>query len=266
MIIIDHFLLSLPQIGDVLYLKRSSYHPFKALIISNSIRSYSDDLNHLRKKHLRKFVMGTSIFLIAFVIILLTNDLIIARKASSRLYYDVNETPGKLVAIVLGTSKYSNGAINLYYEARIKAAVDLFQAGKIHGILVSGDNATLQYDEPTTMQKDLIKSGIPAEYITMDYAGFRTLDSMIRAQKVFGLNEILIISQRFHCERALYISDAIGIEAVGFCAEDVPITQSLRIRTREVFARAMAFIDVNIVNRQPRFLGKREVVNIRKGS
>ncbi len=216
-------------------------------------------------KHIRRMGVGVLFLCIGLMLALLTNDLIMAYSASSRLYFEVNKTPHIPVAIVLGTSKYAQGSVNLYYQARINAAVDLYQAGKIQGILVSGDNATSQYDEPTMMQKDLIKSGIPAEYITMDYAGFRTLDSIVRAQKVFGLNEILIISQRFHCERALYISDAGGIKAVGFCAEDVPITQSLKIRSREVLARAMAFIDVNIVDRQPKFLGKREQVNIRPG-
>ena len=196
------------------------------------------------------------------ILALIVNDFLIARHASSRLYYDVDKAPRIPVAIVLGTSKYAQGTVNLYYRARIKAAVDLFQAGKIQGILVSGDNATREYDEPTTMKQDLIKFGVPAEFITKDYAGFRTLDSIIRAQKVFGLKEIMIISQRFHCERALYISDAIGIEAVGFCAEDVPFARSIKIRSREVLARAIAFIDIHIVGRQPKFLGKREQVNI----
>lgn len=135
-------------------------------------------------------------------------------------------------------------------------------ANDFPGILVSGDNAIREYDELTTMKQDFIKFGVPAEFITKDYSGFRTPDSIIRARNVFGLKEIIIISQRFHCERALYISDAVGIEAVGFCAEDVPFARSTKIRSREVVARAVAFIDIHIVGRQPKFLGKREQVNI----
>ena len=92
------------------------------------------------------------------ILVLIVNDFLIARHAASRLYYDVDKTPRIPVAIVLGTSKYAQGTVNLYYRTRIKATVDLFQAGKIQGILVSGDNATREYDEPTTMKKDLIKS------------------------------------------------------------------------------------------------------------
>lgn len=214
----------------------------------------------------RRFYKPLKIILftaIGFTVILLINDYHVSTRAEARLFENVHDTPSYRVGVVLGTSKYAEGSVNHYYRTRISAAVALYHAGKIDGILVSGDNATLQYDEPTMMQKDLIKRGVPAEYITKDYAGFRTLDSMVRAQKVFDLQEFLIISQKFHCERALYISDAIGISAAGFCAEDVPVSKSLKVRTREVFARAMAFIDLNVLDRQPRYLGNKEQVKVR---
>lgn len=196
---------------------------------------------------------------VAFVVVTLAwNDYVMSRNARSRLFFEPANTPTLPVALVLGTSKYSGGRLNNYYAYRIVAAADLFHAGKIRGILVSGDNATIQYNEPTTMKKDLINLGVPTEYITQDYAGFRTLDSIYRAQKVFGIDQLVIVSQRFHCERALYLADAIGLSAVGFCVPDGEGGDGWAVRSREVFARALAYVDVNLLNRQPRFLGKKE--------
>jgi SanA protein len=201
---------------------------------------------------------------ISGLIFLAGNDWFITRNAGARLYDRIEQTPESPVALVLGTSKYVNGTLNVYYITRIQAAAALFHAGKIHGILVSGDNATMQYNEPTTMRKDLIALGVPGEYITLDYAGFRTLDSVIRAQKVFGVRHLTIVSQGFHCARALYIADAIGLPAIGYCARDALNGNRLSIRSREILARALAFTDIHIMNRKPKFLGKQEVVRLRE--
>ena len=104
------------------------------------------------------------------------------------------------------------------------------------------------------MQRDLIELGVPEDYIMLDYAGVRTLDSVFRAKKVFGLDRVTIVSQQFHCERALYLADAVGLAATGFCAEVTPYTHSLLLRGRETLARAMAFVDLNIFDTQPRSL------------
>ena len=184
----------------------------------------------------------------------LANDLAITRNASARLYYLVDEAPECRVGLVLGTSKYADGKVNLYYRARIEAAAELFHAGRIRAILVSGDASTQYYDETTTMQRDLIALGVPEDYILLDYAGVRTLDSVFRAKKVFGLDRVTVVSQRFHCERALYLADAVGLSATGFCAEDTPYSGFLLMRGRETLARVMAFADLNIFDTQPRSL------------
>lgn len=194
------------------------------------------------------------------------NDIGISRNASGRVFDQVSETPVLPVALVLGTSKYVDGALNAYYAYRIVAAADLFHAGKVKGILVSGDNAAANYNEPTTMKKDLISLGVPGEFITQDYAGFRTLDSVHRAQKVFGVKHVIIVSQRFHCQRALYIADSIGLNAIGYCAQEAAYSESILVRGREILARALAFVDVNVVDKQPRYLGKREFLHLRQHS
>ena len=182
------------------------------------------------------------------------NDLSITRNASARLYYLVDDTPECQVALVLGTSKYARGKVNQYYRARIEAAAELYHASRIRAILVSGDASTRYYDETTTMQGDLIELGVPEDHIMLDYAGVRTLDSVFRAKKVFGLDRVIVVSQQFHCERALYLADAVGLDATGFCAEGTPYSNFLMMRGRETLARVMAFVDLNIFGTQPRSL------------
>ena len=160
------------------------------------------------------------------------------------------------VGSLLSTSKYlQNGNINLYYQYRLEATVSLYQNGKIDYILISGDNGQKSYNEPETFKDDLIKSGIPADKIYLDYAGFRTLDSIVRAKEIFGQNKITIISQKFHNERAIYISENKDIEAVGFNAKDVTFRYGLKIQIRELLARTKMMIDLYVINEQPKFLG-----------
>ena len=212
------------------------------------------------------YIRGVVLSLVLVVAFLGGNDIGISRNASGRLFDQVSQTPVLPVALVLGTSKYVEGSLNAYYAYRIVAAADLFHAGKVKGILVSGDNATPNYNEPTTMKKDLISLGVPEEFITQDYAGFRTLDSVYRAQKIFGVKHVIIVSQRFHCQRALYLADAIGLPAIGYCAQEAAYSESFTVRGREVLARALAFVDVKVVNTQPRYLGKREFLHLRQSS
>ena len=111
------------------------------------------------------------------------------------------------MAITIFRHKLKNGNNNLYFDYRILAAVELYKAGKIKYILISGDNRKKDYNEPEEMKKALIQKGVPAKFIYLDYAGFRTLDSVVRAKEVFGQNQLTIISQRFHNERAIYLAE-----------------------------------------------------------
>lgn len=166
------------------------------------------------------------------------------------------EVKPQKVALLLGTSKYAKGGrINLYYQYRIEAVAKLYAAGKIDYVLVSGDNSTVYYNEPTTMLNDLIAKGIPADRIVQDFAGFRTLDSVVRAKKVFGQTQFIIVSQLFHVERALFIARKKGIQAKGFCAQDVTASYGFKTKVREYFARVKMFIDLYLINKEPKFLG-----------
>lgn len=190
---------------------------------------------------------------------LLYNNNTIAREASPFIYRDIEKIPAKKAALVLGTAKYLRGGrINYYYKYRIDATVKLFKAGKIRAIVVSGDNGSKYYDEPTTMHDDLVAQGIPSRYITIDYAGFRTLDSVVRAKSIFSLSDYIIVSQEFHLERAIYLAQAKGQKVIGFVAKDFKNTVwAKKMQYREFLARAKAFLDVNILHTEPKFYGKK---------
>jgi len=181
----------------------------------------------------------------------------VARAAAGRVYDSAATVPAHDVALVLGTTHRWHGQINPFYEARMDAAAELFQRHKVRGLLVSGDNAHRSYNEPEAMRRDLAARGVPAEFITCDFAGLRTLDSVYRARQVFGQTQVVLVSQRFHVERALYLAQAAGLDAVGFVAAEAPPHWAWRVRAREVLARGMAVLDVWL-GRGPRHLGPPE--------
>jgi len=216
----------------------------------------------IRLKNLlfNKWMIVLYCLLVLFVIM---SNVIIVHSTRNNIYSTIANTPEKDVALILGTSKYTvGGYTNLFFKYRISAAADLYHLGKVKHIIVSGDNRVANYNEPKEMRKALIALGVPSEAITLDYAGFRTLDSVVRCKKVFGQNEIIIISQRFHIERALFISNKYKIDAVGFTAQDPPEKYSIKTRVREYFAKAKAVIDLYIIDKKPKFLGKKEIIKI----
>lgn len=201
---------------------------------------------------------------IAGLFVLLIADGYVGSFSRGRLYTSADNIPHRRAALVLGCGKFVAGRPNLFYVARIEAAVQLWDAGKVDAILVSGDNSRKDYDEPSEMKADLIEKGVPAEYITIDYAGFRTLDSVVRAEQVFGLENYTIVSQRFHCSRAIYLAGRQGQDVIGYCAADVAGARAVKVRTREVLARAKAIVDI-LTAKTPKYLGQQETVNGRSG-
>lgn len=188
-------------------------------------------------------------------LLLLIADHVVSN-AAQYTYDDASLIPYNKVAVILGTSKYLvDGRRNEYFANRIAAAVALYEQGKVSYFLVSGDNATRSYNEPREMRRELVKAGIPVERIYSDYAGFRTLDSIVRANAVFGQGSFTIVSQGFHNERALYLARHFGIKAIGFNAKDVDAYSGLKTRARELMARVLCLLDVYILDKQPKFLG-----------
>jgi SanA protein len=184
--------------------------------------------------------------------------------AKGRIFRSVESVPEREVGLVLGTSKVTRqGTPNLHFNQRIDAAIALYRAGKVHHLLVSGDSHVATYDEPTDMRNALVAAGIPTNAITCDYAGFRTLDSVVRAKQVFGLSQCTIISEEFHCPRALWIAREHGLDAIAFAAPDVALKGwSLRAEAREQLARAWCGVDLYVLHRGPKFPGPRDPILI----
>lgn len=181
--------------------------------------------------------------------------------ARARLFRAVETVPANNVALVLGTGKTTaRGNLNLHFKQRMDAAVALYRAGKIRHLLVSGDNHVKGYDEPSDMRDALLAAGVPDAAITRDYAGFRTLDSVVRAKDVFGLTRCTIITEEFHCPRALWIAQRRGLDAVAFAAPDLSARWSARVKAREYLARAWCALDLYVLNRQPKFPGPPEPI------
>ncbi|WP_425146679.1 SanA/YdcF family protein [Deinococcus sp.] len=193
--------------------------------------------------------------LAAALLCLILMNRVVERAAVGRLYSSVADIPARKVALVLGTSPSAFGRPNLYYTARLDAAAALYRAGKAQDFILSGDNSTPSYDEPGSMKRDLIALGVPAGRLFVDDAGFRTLDSVVRAQKIFGQTQFTVVSQHFHNVRAVYLARRYGLDAIGYDAADVVGASGLRTRMREVLARAGAVLDMTLLNAQPKFLG-----------
>jgi len=184
-------------------------------------------------------------------------NIIVGSSTKGKIYNHIEKIPYNRVGLLLGTSKFlTNGQPNLYYKYRIDASEKLFKAGKIDFILISGDNSTKDYNEPTTMKEDLVALGIPPNRIYLDYAGFRTLDSIVRSKEIFGQAHLTIISQQFHVERALFIAKWKGVQAIGYNAKDVNVKYGFKTQLRERFARVKMLLDL-VFDIKPKFLGKK---------
>ena len=203
----------------------------------------------------KKYYKILGILLIGSILLILLSNFVIDSSAEGKTFTHINELPFNRVGLILGTSnRLATGGANPYYTFRINAAVELYKSDKVEFILVSGDNGTKYYNEPTTIKNDLVKRGIPEDKIFLDYAGFRTLDSMVRAKEIFGLDSVTVISQKFHNERAIYIGEQKGLSAIGYNAKDVPAKYGLKVQFREYFARVKVFLDL-LFNTEPKFYG-----------
>jgi len=212
-----------------------------------------DFLSHrIKKKSLNYFLLIAVLLSMA----IWASNVWIELQTQGRIFSNINDIPTKKVALLLGVNKYvKTGSINLYYKYRIEAAAQLYKAGKIKHIIVSGDNHTKYYNEPIQMRRSLIEKGIPATAITLDYAGFRTLDSVVRCREVFSQDDVIVVSQAFHNKRAVFISDFYGIKTIGFSAQDVNYQIDMKTQIREYVARFKAVLDLYVLGTQPKFLG-----------
>jgi len=200
--------------------------------------------------------------LVAVLLICCANWWVI-KSTEDKVLTDINLLKGRSVALVLGTSnKLRNGSANPYFENRIKAAAELYREGKVTHFILSRDNRSKFYNEPLRMKNALVLLGVPDSAITLDNAGLRTLDSIVRTKEIFGQNKITIITQSFYSYRALFISNFYKIDAVALVTQDSTSEAPFKVYIREYFARTKAILDLYILNTPPQHLGKKTPLEI----
>jgi SanA protein len=186
----------------------------------------------------------------------------IERAAGRYVIGQAARLPRHQVGLVLGTSPFTKGhSRNPHFDNRIAAAANLYRSGLVRHLILSGDNGTRGYDEPAQMQRALLAHGVPLAGLTRDNAGFRTLDSVVRAKNVFGLHEVTIITDRFHCCRAVFLARHFGLKAVAYPAAEISLERSRKSRLREWLADVKACLDVYVLGTRPRALGRPMVLN-----
>lgn len=201
-----------------------------------------------------------ALFLILSILALYFANDIVNRETDLFIFRNLRDVPAERVGLVLGTSRYtSSGKANPFFYNRIQAAKALFFFGKVQYLLLSGDNRYFSYNEPREMRKELLRMGIPDSVIVMDFAGFRTLDSVVRGKKVFKLNQFIIISQEFHGRRAVYIARHHDIDAIAYVANDPPSEYTWTVELREYFARVAMLLDLYLFDTKPYFLGEEKL-------
>ncbi len=208
-------------------------------------------------KKRRLWLLSPVVALLAGGLTILLCDKRVKAAAVEKTYDEAAKIPFNRVGLLLGTSKYvASGQENLYYRYRIQAAKELLESCRIDYLIISGDNSTEAYDEPTLMRADLIAAGIDSTRLFRDYAGFRTFDSIVRLREIFSQHAVTIISQGFHNERALYIAQREGIQAIAYNAKDVSKAAGFKTQLREKGARVKVFLDY-LLGVEPRFLGEK---------
>ena len=197
-----------------------------------------------------------------FLAVLACNVWVI-QSTQSRVFSDSHLIPHNKVALVLGTSsRLMNGNPNPFFVNRMARAAELYKLKKVEHFILSGDNQTRYYNEPETMRGALIALGVPDSTITLDYAGLRTFDSIVRSREIFGQDSLTIITQPFHSYRALFISDRMHINAVAVVADEPRTEKGLLVYFREYFARTKAVMDLYLLNTAPKHLGEKEPLNL----
>uniref|UniRef100_UPI004049CA34 SanA/YdcF family protein n=1 Tax=Flavobacterium sp. TaxID=239 RepID=UPI004049CA34 len=209
----------------------------------------------------RKSIWITITVIALLFILIFGIDYRINKQTENQIFKTTESIPANKAGLLLGTSKLlSSGKPNQYFDYRILAAETLFKSGKIKNIVISGDNSRKDYNEPQDMKDELLKRGIPEAHIYLDYAGFRTFDSVYRMNEIFGQTSFTIISQEFHNQRAVYIANALNLDVVAFNAKDVNVYNGLKTKIREKLARVKVEIDF-LINKKPKFLGDEIIIN-----
>ena len=204
---------------------------------------------------MKKFKIILGIIGIILLIGILIN-VYIESVTKKHIYSDINNVPKSYTGLVLGAFVSERGTPSYVLRQRLDKAVELYKAGKIERILVSGDHGKKNYDEVNGMKEYLLKNGIPLKDIFLDHAGFDTYSSMVRAKEIFEVDSVIIITQKFHLPRSVYIARKKGLNAHGVVANTDNKYENLYNKGRDKISRVKAFFDVAL-GRKPKYLGEK---------
>lgn len=202
-------------------------------------------------KRKRQILYFSIAILVILAIIVALCNISVDRNAEGRTFSNINDVPTMQTALLLGTNpKTRDGKRpSSFYLARINATAELYKHGKFRQLIISGDRRE-GYDEPQTMRHDLIERGVPDSIIMMDGQGYRTLLSLRNSKQYFGIHDMIIISQKWHNERSIFLADKMNIKAVGYNADDVSHPRAIWTHIRELLARVKLFIDLYVTHRE----------------
>ena len=202
-------------------------------------------------KRRRQILYFSIAILVILAIIVALCNISVDRNAEGRTFSNVNDVPTMQTALLLGTNpKTRDGKRpSSFYLARINATAELYKHGKFRQLIISGDKRE-GYDEPQTMRHDLIERGVPDSIIMMDGQGYRTLLSLRNSKQYFGVHDMIIISQKWHNERSIFLADKMNIKAVGYNADDIRHPRAIWTHIRELLARVKLFIDLYVTHRE----------------
>jgi vancomycin permeability regulator SanA len=216
-------------------------------------RSVSD----LRRRGLGRYLLRLAgIFSVVAGLALVVPVALVQSAGAVRVYDEVEAVQYAPVAIVFGAAVRHDGKPSTILADRVAAAVDLYKAGKVRRILMTGDNSSLHYNEASAMKRLAVELGVPADRVNLDYAGFRTYDSVYRAREVFGVTDAILVTQGYHLPRALFLARSIGIDAAGFKAGLELYPHQSYYSLRELPAGVVAWYQANVFHPRPRFLGE----------
>lgn len=206
-------------------------------------------------KKTNRLILGAVVLGLCFQAACMVIYFSVRGEADRYLTDDIRTVPSVYTGVVLGAAVYADGRISDVLYDRLEKAYGLYRAGKVKRLLLSGDHGTVAYDEVNHMRDFMVSRGVPRENLFLDHAGFNTYDSLVRARRVFRAGDCIIVTQRFHLPRALYIARRAGLRAWGYPADRRRYLYRKRYAVREYFAVMKAFLDCAI-RRDPRFTGK----------
>lgn len=208
-----------------------------------------DSQNRIRHARRVRRALATIVMVAVLVVSIVAGPRLYALWRTSSDIYSADEVPARPVALVFGARVFSSGRLSPMLADRVRTAVQLYEAGKVEKLLLTGDNSVTHYNEPEAMRRYALSLGVPDEALVLDYAGFRTYDSCYRARDIFQVESAILVTQDFHLPRALLLCSELGIDAVGVVAHVGPTyrdpTRSiLYSQLREFPATALAVVDL----------------------